>query len=146
MNVLLWSLHLANAQAPEPSTEARPPILAPSEAQAIRELIDDQIGAFRRDDAAGAWKAVAPGLRKRFGTADRFLEMVREQYAPVYRPQGYVFRDVVRVGEDYGQWMDVTGPHGERVRALYLLERQPDGTWRTSGCLLFEPEPAAPAV
>jgi len=144
MWTLLIGLNLAAAQAPAPRAPA--PIVAPSEAKAIQRVIDDQIAAFRRDDAAGAWKHVAPGLRFKFGSADRFLRMVRDGYAPVYRPRDYAYRDIVEVAGGFGQWMDVTGPNGERVRALYLMERQPDGTWRTMGCLLYAAEPAAPAV
>ncbi|MEN0063690.1 MAG: DUF4864 domain-containing protein [Myxococcota bacterium] len=146
MIALLWNLALAHAQSSGPSTESATPIVEVGEAQAIRQMIEFQVEAFRRDDAAAAWKVVAPGLQRKFGTADAFLELVRSQYAPVYRPKSYVFRDIIEVYGGYGQWMEFTGPHGERVRALYLLEKQPDGTWRTSGCLLFEPEPDKPAV
>ncbi|MEM6927469.1 MAG: DUF4864 domain-containing protein, partial [Myxococcota bacterium] len=94
MLALLFSLTLARADDPGVrSPEA--PIVAPAEAAAMREVIDDQIGAFRRDDAAGAWRHVAPGLKDRFGTADRFLEMVRVGYPPMYRPRSYVYRDIV---------------------------------------------------
>ena len=139
MIALLWSLLHAHAQVP---AEAAGPVVEETQAQAMRQVIDDQIDAFRGNDAAGAWRLVAPGLQRKFGTAERFLEMVRLHYAPVYQPKGYVYRDVVRVFGGFGQWMDVTGPRGERVRALYLMEQQPDGTWRTMGCLLYEPEDA----
>ncbi len=138
---------LALAQAPDASSRETPaPVVAPDAAQAMRQVIDDQIAAFRRDDAPGAWRHVAPGLKRKFGTADRFLEMVRVGYAPVYRPKRYDFGEVIRTPDGFGQWLDVEGPSGERLRALYLMERQPDGTWMTSGCLLFEPEASTPAV
>lgn len=148
MLALLCSLSFAVAQGPASPADPPAPIVAPAEAQAIRQMIDDQIAAFRRDDAPGAWKMVAPGLQQKFGSADRFLEMVRSYYAPVYRPQTYTFDELIRTdaGGGLGQWMDVIGPEGRRVRALYLLERQADGSWRTSGCLLFEPDNPPPAV
>ncbi len=105
-------------------------------------MVRDQLSAFERDDAEAAWKHVAPGLKQKFGTADRFLELVREGYEPVYRPKKVTFREIAMFDGQPAQWLDVTGPRGGTYRALYLLEKQPDGTWRTAGCLLFVVEPA----
>jgi hypothetical protein len=121
-----------------------PPALEVSDLHAIRSLIEDQIAAFRRHDADAAWQYVAPGLQERFVTPENFLEMVRTGYGPVYSPRSYRFGEIVLTPEGLGQWLDVVGPAGERVGALYLLERQPDGSWRSSGCLLTLPGPLPP--
>jgi len=42
----------------------------------IRQVIERQIDAFRRDDAQGAFALVSPGVRDSFGTAERFLEAI----------------------------------------------------------------------
>jgi hypothetical protein len=103
-------------------------------------VIDDQIAAFRRLDALAAWRHVAPGLRRKFGTPDAFLRMVVLGYRSVANPRSYTFGPLVPLdGGEWGQWLEIVGPDGERVEALYLLERQPDGSWRTSGCLLLGP-------
>jgi ketosteroid isomerase-like protein len=132
----------ALASEPAPSAQA-----SASEVSRIQGVIDDQLAAFQRDDAAGAWKHVAPSLRAKFGSPDTFLRMVREGYPPVHRMQRRTFEEleVLPTGE-LGQWMEITGANGQRVRALYLMERQPDGSWRTSGCLLFQPGPSEPSV
>ena len=36
------------------------------------------------------------------------------------------------------QKMLVVGPDGKTYEALYSMEKQPDGTWRISGCTLLE--------
>ncbi len=134
---LLWLSSPLPAHA-EPVTVE---VVSASDASRIRELIDDQIAAFQRDDAAGAWKHVSPGLRERFGTPEGFLRMVREGYRPVYRPRSWSYGELgVLPSGEVGQVLEGVGPDGERFRALYLLERQADGTWRTSGCLLFAPD------
>lgn len=136
----LWGTGPAFASDPTP-----PSAVAASDASQIRRVIDDQLQAFERDDAEAAWKHVAPSLRSKFGSADNFLRMVREGYRPVYRPRSVHYDELVRFDTgELGQWLDVTGPDGERVKALYLMEKQADGTWRTSGCLLYEPEPGKP--
>lgn len=116
----------------------------PDAIPAVRRMIDDQIASFGRDDAAGAWKHVAPTLQRQFGTAENFLRVVREGYAPVYRPRAYAFREVAVWRGEPAIWLDVTGPDGASYRALYLLEAQADGSWRTAGCLLFAVEPPPP--
>lgn len=126
---------------------AIPALASPSSAdkQAFRELIDGQIASFRAGDAQAAFRVVDPDLQRKFRDADRFLEVVRVGYRPVYSPRSYRYGHTVDLdGPTVGQWLHVVGPDGQSVDALYLLEQQPDGTWRTSGCVLFEPE--RPAV
>lgn len=147
MRTLLLLLTLSLPALASPSFAAPPEGSQPLSArdlQAIRGVIDDQIAAFRRNDAEGAWKHVAPDLREKFGTPERFLEMVRTGYAPVYAPRRYSYGDLVPTPYGLGQWLEVTGPDGKEVDALYLLERAPDGSWRTSGCLMTEPGPRRP--
>lgn len=111
--------------------------VASTDAEQVRHVVDEQIAAFRAHDAEAAWRWVAPGLREKFGTADVFLRMVREQYPAVYAPRSYTFGPLQTRPDGLGQWIEFVGPNGERVEALYLFEPQADGTWRTSGCLLF---------
>jgi hypothetical protein len=68
------------------------------------------------------------------------MAMVRGGYQPVYRPRAFAFRDLVIIDGHLVQRVAVVGPDGQRVSALYHMERQPDGTWRISGCHLVEPE------
>ncbi|MCB9679638.1 MAG: DUF4864 domain-containing protein [Alphaproteobacteria bacterium] len=135
----MWTLLLAPAYAQVAE--------APSaDSAVIEQLIRDQLAAFERDDAQGAWKHVAPGLKRQVGSADAFLEMVRQGYRPVYRPKSVTFRQLTVFDGETAQWLDVTGPDGAEYRALYLLEKQADGTWRTSGCLLFRVTPPRPGA
>lgn len=146
MTLLLFLALLGPADAL--ADPPRPAASVASEAPAVRRVIEDQLAAFQRDDAQAAWKHVAPSLRSKFGDADTFLRMVRVGYRPVHRPQSVHFDDELvplDTGE-LGQWLDVVGPDGKAFRALYLLEKQADGSWRTTGCLLFEPGPGQPSV
>lgn len=63
----------------------------PADARAMREVIEAQIEAFRRDDAEGAFALATPGIRATFGSAENFLAMVRNTYAVVYRPASVAF-------------------------------------------------------
>lgn len=104
--------------------------------QAIRKVIEAQLDAFRRDDAAGAFSLATPGIRETFGTPENFLAMVRASYAVVYRPQSVRFEPPVMIEGEVVQPVRLTDAEGRAWLALYPMQRQPGGEWRTNGCRL----------
>jgi hypothetical protein len=105
----------------------------------IRGVIHRQIDAFRRDDAQGAFALVSPGVQQAFGTPERFLDTVRMAYRAVYRPSAVSFLDLVVIGGDVVQPVQVTDGTGAVWVAYYAMQRQRDGSWRTNGCHLVQP-------
>jgi hypothetical protein len=105
----------------------------------IRGVIYRQIDAFRRDDAHGAFALVSPGVQKAFGTPERFLDTVRMAYRAVYRPASVSFLDLIVIGGEVVQQVQVTDRSGAVWVANYGMQRQKDGTWRTHGCHLVQP-------
>ncbi len=105
----------------------------------IRAVIHRQIDAFRRDDAHGAFALVSPGVQQAFGTPERFLDTVRMAYRAVYRPTSVQFLELVVVGGDVVQPVQVTDRSGGVWLAYYAMQRQKDGAWRTNGCHLVQP-------
>lgn len=119
-----------------PGAAASPQALSAADAVAIRDIIERQLAAFRRDDGEAAFAFASPGIRAMFGTPGAFLSMVRRAYRPVYRPREVEFRDLVDVDGRPTQRVVLVGPDGDVVVAHYRLERQADGTWRIDGCIL----------
>jgi hypothetical protein len=121
------------------------PLAAPAaditgaDAAEIRTVIHRQIDAFRRDDARGAFALASPGVQQAFGTPERFLDTVRAAYAAVYRPSRVAFLDLVVMGGDVVQPIQVVDRDGGVWVAYYAMQRQRDGSWRTSGCHLVQP-------
>lgn len=107
---------------------------------AIRDVIASQVEAFRRDDGAAAFGYASPGIQGMFGTAETFMDMVRQGYRPVYRPQVFEFREIVTLQGMVTQKVHVIGPDGRPVTAFYPMTQQPDGSWRIEGCYLQAPE------
>jgi len=103
---------------------------------AIRGVIESQIEAFRRDDAAGAFAFAAPNIRERFGTDERFMAMVREGYRPVYRPRTYAMGELKETHVGLTQDVRIQDTEGEDWTAFYTVERQADGSWKITGCYL----------
>jgi len=105
----------------------------------IRGVIHRQIDAFRRDDAQGAFALVSPGVQQAFRTPERFLDTVRTAYGAVYRPAAVSFLELVVMGGDVVQPVQVTDRAGGVWVAYYAMQRQKDGSWRTNGCHLVQP-------
>jgi hypothetical protein len=123
-------------QAPTLLAQAEAAPADPATVQAIRGIINDQMAAFRRDDATAAFNDASPFIQGRFQRPDIFLEMVKSGYAPVYRPQQVEFRDLVPAADGLDQRVFVLGPDGRAYLAHYLMQRQPDGSWKINGCIL----------
>ncbi len=104
----------------------------------IRGVIERQLAAFERDDAQGAFAFASPGIRRRFGDPETFLDMVRRHYPPVYRPHGVAFGALRDSPRGLLQEVLLSGPDGRPVTALYVMERQPDGSWKVDGVYLLE--------
>jgi len=119
----------------------------PAEAQvsepdrsAIRDVIERQIEAFRRDDGQAAFGYASPSIQGMFGSPDTFMDMVRQGYRPVYRPRAVEFREIVTLQGMVTQKVHLIGPDGRPVTAFYPMSRQADGSWRIEGCYLQAPE------
>ena len=133
MRALLAVLAFLSSSAIVAAQEARVP---PADRAAIEAVIAGQIEAFRRDDEAAAFAFASPGIRAMFGTPQRFMEVVRGQYAPVHRPRQVEFAEAEARDGEVVQAVEVVGPDGGAYRALYTMEPGPDGTWRIAGCVL----------
>jgi hypothetical protein len=107
------------------------------DAAAVRKVIEAQLDAFRKDDASRAFSYATSGIQLTFGNAENFMEMVRSQYAVVYRPRSVAFDAPVRAGpDDVIQPVRLTDGEGRAWVAIYPMLRGADGVWRTNGCQL----------
>jgi Domain of unknown function (DUF4864) len=131
LRALLGALLLSVACA----AQAQP--LGGEEVRAMRRVIDAQLEAFSRDDHESAFSLASPGIRERFGSAETFVRMVREQYAVVYRPASRTFlKPVVEDGTVIFP-VQLSDSAGAVWVALYTMQRV-DGEWRVAGCQLVQ--------
>ena len=105
---------------------------------AIRKVVEAQLAAFAADDAELAFSLATDSIRQQFGTAQRFLELVRQQYAPVYRPATTAFREPDEVDSKIFQPVELTDSDGVPWLAVYEVQRQVNGDWRINGCILLK--------
>jgi hypothetical protein len=103
---------------------------------AIRQVVQDQLAAFQRDDGDAAFGYASPMIQNMFGSPDNFMMMVRNGYLPVYRPKRVEFGGIDLQDGAPTQHVLLTGPDGVEVEALYFMEHEADGKWRINGCVL----------
>lgn len=112
--------------------------LTESEADKVRGVIVAQIEAFAQDDAEGAFQTATPAVREAIGSSWRFLAMVRGAYPMVYRPNSVSFQKPEQDDGSVLQLVEITDSDAKSWIALFALERQPDDSWRISGCVVAE--------
>jgi hypothetical protein len=106
--------------------------------RAIQFVIAKQGDAFRLDDEEVAFSLASPGVRRVFESVDNFMEMVRTEYGAVYRSCTYRFlRPAILDGETV-QPVEVIALDGAVSIAVFAMERQPNRSWRISGCHLLD--------
>ncbi len=104
---------------------------------AIRSTIERQVDAFRADDGERAFAFADDNIRAMFGDSARFMAMVREGYAMIYRPRGFVFGEAEERGDIVAQIVEFDGLDGTSAVFLYEMRRQPDGGFRIAGVYLL---------
>jgi uncharacterized protein DUF4864 len=138
MNSLFIRLFMMIALALAAATQALAGPLPESETNKVQSVIVAQLSAFADDDAERAFQTATPAVREAIGSSGRFLAMVRGAYPMVYRPASVTFH---KPEEDEGsvlQLVEITDTNAKSWLALFALERQPDATWRISGCVVAE--------
>ena len=110
----------------------------------IRQTIEAQITAFQRGEDGLAFSFAAPALKAQFGHAEIFIAMVRAHYRPVYTASRVSFTGKARAVSDNPetrlQLVHVVDDRGTGHRARYMMQKQPDGSWKIAGCQLMPTE------
>ncbi|MBB5572542.1 MULTISPECIES: DUF4864 domain-containing protein [Rhizobium] len=112
-----------------PAARAEDPV------QSAQTLIQQQIEAFLRDDAASAYSFAAPDIQALFPDKDTFFAMVKRSYQPVYHPGNYAFGKsrALDNGAVVYQEVLITGTDGKDWTAIYQITHQPDGSYKING-------------
>ncbi len=105
---------------------------------AAQSAIEQQLNAFLADDSAAAYSFAAPNIKQMFPTEEIFMNLVRQGYPPVYRSSSHTFRELKETATGLEQITDIVDASGQFWTARYTLERQPDGSWKITGCSLLK--------
>lgn len=115
------------------------PAGAADDTAAAQAIIQSQVEAFKRDDAAAAYALASPLIHELFPQADLFMGMVQTGYPPVYRHKRFEF-GAATTGPDgkITQRASIVDTDDVAWEALYTLERQDDGSLKIGGCMLLK--------
>ena len=104
----------------------------------IRDVIRKQIEAFKRKQISAAFDLATPEIQDQFRTSDIFFQMVIANYAVILTHKTWTFGNLTKIrNEQYIQTVNFYEKDGRVVKALYVMEQQPEGTWRIGGCKLI---------
>ena len=110
--------------------------LQPAEWTAIREVIGGQLRAMKAGDGTKAMTYSVPGIRRQFGSPERFMRMVRDGYGALLTARDSTVLEGAVVDGITLQPLQLVLPDNSVVVALYRMEKQKDGTWRIAGCVI----------
>ena len=115
----------------------------PALADPIQRVINDQLSAFLADDFDTAFTFASPNIKRLFGSAERFGQMVRDGYPMVHRPEDVTMLDQRELDGRVTQRVmirDMTG----RVHMLAYQMIETDEGWQINGVqILRAPEVGA---
>jgi hypothetical protein len=129
---------LAWLAAPWAMNSAAADELGPQDEQAIRAAVQAQLDAFSEDDADRAFGLASASARNLLGSPDNFLQIVKRQYPPVYRHRLVIFASPEIVDGRALQLVRLTDSDSLVWIAVYVMQREADGTWKIDGCRLQE--------
>ncbi len=134
---VLGSVH-AGTQAGTLVAAERAIAIGKGDESAIRGAVRLQIEALVNDDAERAFALATQDTRNRLGSPARFLQIIKEQYDPVYRHRRALYqRPQVVLGKVY-QVVRLTDLDSHVWAAIYLMHKDGKGVWRIDGCQLVE--------
>ena len=138
MNPSRRSLLLALIAMSAPAAAWADPLGA-DDSRAVRATIEAQLQALAAGDAVAAFGHASASIRRQFGDAQAFIEMVRQGYPMVIRPAATAFfqaewadgavRQVV-------QFRDAAGRNWLATYQLVKLVDQPGQPWRINGVVV----------
>ena len=110
---------------------------------AITATIQSQIDAFLADDFETAFTFASPGIKRMFGSSERFGMMVREGYPMVWRPGAVSYLELEEKSGGLYQKVLITDAKGVPHLLEYQMIETPEG-WQIAGVrILRAPEVGA---
>jgi hypothetical protein len=109
-------------------------MVLPHVATAVRSVVWSQLDALRTHDAERALSCSTPE-RQGYGTPEHFLETIARAVPQLVHCRSAEFELPQQTEGRVVQPVRITCTDGSTVRALYLLEEQPDGRWLIDTCV-----------
>lgn len=96
----------------------------------IQTVIEAQLNAFSLGDAEAAFNAVSFEVKTIYKTANSFMNMVLNNYTPLFFAKKWRFDQLFLVSEGSVQVLYVNDPMGNDWVALYKMVKGQNGSWK----------------
>ena len=103
----------------------------------IQKVIRLQIEAMRKDDWEEAFKYASLDIRRSFGNAKTFQNMVLAKYRIVYQPRLISFKQVKLIKGTPVQEVYMIDSKGKSAMAMYFMRQDENRDWKINGVQLF---------
>lgn len=112
--------------------------LTTADSIAIHEVVQAQLDALAKDDAAAAFELATLEKQVLIGSADNFMRLIRERYEPIYRNKVLIFFEPEVVHGIAVQTVRVTDSYSRVWVAIFWMQQDADYKWKIDGCHLLE--------
>ncbi len=100
-----------------------------------REVVKQQLEAFKINDADKAYYFAAPLIKKQFEDPKSFMKMVEENYEPVSNPKNFYFiKSKFSNNEIYHQLQIISQSNQSYIATYSLVFYKKE--WKISGCII----------
>lgn len=131
MGTLLLALCLVPIAAAASPVETR-------DAKSIQAVVKSHLKALAEDDAPRAFASATSEAREQLGTPENFLNLIKQEYSPIYHSRQAVFMPAELINGQTIQFVRVTGADNRIWVALFRMERDEDDSWKIAGCELVD--------
>jgi hypothetical protein len=131
MGTLLLALCLVPIAAAASPVETR-------DAKNIQAVVNSHLKALAEDDAPRAFASATSETREQLGTPENFLNLIKQEYSPIYHSRQAVFMPAELINGQTIQVVRVTGADNRIWVALFRMERDEDESWKIAGCELVD--------
>lgn len=105
---------------------------------AIRIVVESQLAALADDNADAAFALATADTRSKLGNSETFLQIIKQQFEPIYRHQRAIFSAPEVIAGRMVQIVRLTDTNSAVWLAIYQMHKEPDGMWKIAGCRLIE--------
>lgn len=112
--------------------------LGDAENEAIHSVVKNQLDAFASDDAQTAFELASDETQALIGSPQALLDIVRDWYPPLHRPQKAEFAPAEVAGELAVQEVVITDMNNVVWIAVFLMQLDEESNWKVDSYHLVE--------
>lgn len=112
--------------------------LSVEDVEAIHEVVQTQLDAFAVEDAQRAFDQASDSTQALLGSPEALMDIVREWFRPLYRPQKTEFLPADVLGDQALQEVVITDGNSTVWIAIFQMSMNDEADWKIDSYHLIE--------